>query len=284
MIFPEQRRAEFRLTEINFKLRDLELQTHTRKTISKSLQNEFKIIFEKLRDPSLRAIFTISDINFIRFQEHRISSDSSRNTFVHGIVMVRNRVADALRHIRDRHQTEFRTGLLPPPNELELRIRELESQINENNNDDDSELEEITLESLKNKKILFGIMPFASEFNDVWEGAVKRSAKSNSLFPLRVDMITQSSDISDDIINAIKKANVIVVDVTKNNPNVMFEFGYALALKKSPIVISQSTDYLSFDIQNMRTIIYQNTWQGIEKLNTELSRFIKGTSNQKRRK
>ncbi len=71
-------------------------------------------------------------------------------------------------------------------------------------------------------------------------------------------------------------ADIVVIDVTGNNANVMFEFGFTLALNKKLVVISQSTDYLTFDIKNLRTLIYINTWQGIENLHKDLQPFIKG--------
>jgi len=79
----------------------------------------------------------------------------------------------------------------------------------------------------------------------------------------------------DDIVAAIELAEVIVVDVTGNNPNVMFEFGFALAKGKPHAVISQSTEFLTFDIKNLRTLIYKNSWQGIERLYKDLQGFIK---------
>lgn len=55
----------------------------------------------------------------------------------------------------------------------------------------------------------------------------------------------------------------------------MFELGYALAKKKPYIIISQSADDLPFDIKSIRTIVYQNTWSGIETLRTKVIEFIK---------
>jgi hypothetical protein len=52
---------------------------------------------------------------------------------------------------------------------------------------------------------------------------------------------------------------------------------YALALKKKHIIIGQSADFLTFDIQNIRTLLHKNTWKGIEQLHLDLQNFIKGT-------
>jgi hypothetical protein len=141
----------------------------------------------------------------------------------------------------------------------------------------------VTLESLESKRVLFAIMPFADEFADVWSGGIKRAASGTGLTPLRIDMITKTSEITDDIVKVIRMAEVVVVDVTRNNANVMFEFGFALALKKPYVVISQSTEYLTFDIKNFRSVIYQNSWQGIESLHKDLHSYIRGANSKSKK-
>jgi len=74
-----------------------------------------------------------------------------------------------------------------------------------------------------------------------------------------------------------------IVDVTGNNPNVMFELGYAVAKSKPHIIISQSVDYLPFDIRNIRTIVYANSWGGIEELRGKIQEFLKENSQGLRR-
>jgi hypothetical protein len=252
------------------------------KQISERMKEEIREIIDLLTtDPILRGYQTISDVKYFRYlTSKKISSRSSL------LMMIAN-IESRLREIRSR-EMNMRGQQIPYtiPNMLESQIQN-ETQIRESKIQEDIsdvELEEITLDSLKGKKVLFGIMPFDSEFIDVWDGAIKRAAKNTGFYPLRIDMITKSSDITDDIIEVIRQSKIVVIDVTKNNPNVMFEFGYALALKKTPVVISQSTDYLSFDIKNMRTIVYQNSWKGIEKLNGELQKFIKSSDKKTSKK
>jgi hypothetical protein len=119
---------------------------------------------------------------------------------------------------------------------LEERIHELEGQLKSVVDTALSQvppLEDnaVTLDSLKGKRVLFAIMPFQEDFQDVWIGGIQRAANGTGLTPLRIDSITTSAEITDDIVGAIKLSELVVVDVTKNNPNVMFEFGFALALK-----------------------------------------------------
>ena len=202
--------------------------------------------------------------------------------------MVRNN-EQARELLRDVRQFILSLSSALQSSAMEARLHELEGQLKtvaeapvEESGFPEGEV--VTLESLAGKKVLFAIMPFADEFTDVWAGGIKRAASGTGLTPIRIDMITKTSDITDDIVKVIQMAETVVVDVTGNNPNVMFEFGFALALKKSHVVISQSTEYLTFDIKSLRTLIYRNSWQGIETLHRELQTYIRGAKTPKPRK
>ncbi len=183
--------------------------------------------------------------------------------------------------LRDTRQYIFAFSSFARAHAVEDRLHELESRMQSvaegaaapSPTDEEAVF---TLDTLKQKRVLFTIMPFHPDFDDVWAGGIQRAASGTGLTPVRIDMLSKSSEITDDIVEAIGLAEIVVVDVTRNNPNVMFEFGFALALKKPHAVISQSTEFLTFDIKNVRTLIYQNTWRGIETLHKELQKFIKG--------
>lgn len=141
--------------------------------------------------------------------------------------------------------------------------------------EDDAAPTKITDQQLTDERTVFVIMPFAAEFGDVWKGGIQRAAKEEGFHPIRVDMINRSTNITDDIVASIEKCRLAIVDVTKNNPNVMFELGYAIAKGKKNIIISQSADFLPFDIRNIRTIVYANTWSGVEDLKGRIQEFLK---------
>lgn len=133
----------------------------------------------------------------------------------------------------------------------------------------------VTDQQLTDERTVFVIMPFSADFSDVWKGGIQRAAQAEGFNPIRVDMINRSTNITDDIVSSIEKCRLAIVDVTKNNPNVMFELGYAIAKGKKNIIISQSADFLPFDIRNIRTIVYANTWSGIEELKGRIQEFLK---------
>lgn len=153
---------------------------------------------------------------------------------------------------------------------LKEKIEKLEQQLYDNS--ENTTNEEIDIED---SSTVFVIMPFNKDFNDVWKGGIEKAAKNEGYKPIRVDMLHKSSNITDDIIESIKKCKISIVDVSTNNPNVMFELGFTIALNKPNIIISQSVEYLPFDIRNIRTILYDNTWSGIEELRVKIQEFLK---------
>ncbi len=130
------------------------------------------------------------------------------------------------------------------------------------------------------KEKVFVIMPFESIFDDVWKGAIERACGNKEYGCMRVDKISLSSWITDDIINYIDIADFVIADITGSNSNVMFELGWALALKKKPIVIRQKDDLnpVPFDVKDIRFIPYVNSWSGIEALFKETCEFLQSTS------
>lgn len=158
---------------------------------------------------------------------------------------------------------------------LREKLTALEEQLSDNSDGQVSSVD------TSEESSVFVIMPFRIEFNDVWKGAIQRAAQAEKFHAIRVDMINRSTNITDDIVESIKKCHLAIVDVTDNNPNVMFELGYTLASQKPNIIISQSADYLPFDIRNIRTIIYTNSWSGIEELRTKIQDFLKEFSPSK---
>src|SRR5262249_23549148 len=102
--------------------------------------------------------------------------------------------------VRDVRQYQVALASVARAQDLEQRLHDLEGQLRAvpETAVTDSETpttDVVTLASLKNKRVLFSIMPFAKEFNDVWMGGIKRAASGTGLTAVRIDMITQSSEI-----------------------------------------------------------------------------------------
>ena len=121
------------------------------------------------------------------------------------------------------------------------------------------------------------MMPFSAEFAAVYE-AIKQATNRCSLRCLRVDDIWEESAIIQDIFNLIFKAQVVIVDFSGKNPNVMYETGIAHTLGKHVIPISQTLDDVPFDIRHHRVLRYLPNTEGMLKLSSDLATKLRQVS------
>ena len=111
---------------------------------------------------------------------------------------------------------------------------------------------------------VFVIMPFDKEFNDVWMGAIDRACRSERFGCLRVDQVSLSTWITEDIKQYIEAADVVITDISGSNPNVMFELGWALAKGKSPIVIRNQDTPNPVPLMSKTSDTYRTRIPGVE--------------------
>ena len=109
-------------------------------------------------------------------------------------------------------------------------------------------------------RTVFIMMPFAAEFDDVYS-TIKDSvtAVDSSMKVTRLDEIRAAGSITEDLLAEIRSSTICLADVTDANPNVMWELGFAAALGKPVIAISQGSDKLPFDIKDVRTLAYSRS-------------------------
>jgi hypothetical protein len=114
------------------------------------------------------------------------------------------------------------------------------------------------------------MMPMRSEFTSVHK-AIARACKNARLRCLRADDIWEESTIVQDIFNLVFRAQVIVVDFTGKNSNVMYETGIAHTLGKHVVPISQSLDDVPFDLMHHRVLKYLANAEGLKELESKLT-------------
>jgi hypothetical protein len=104
----------------------------------------------------------------------------------------------------------------------------------------------------------FVIMPFAAEFDDVYD-LIKQaiSEVDDGLKVVRLDEVRAAGRISEDLVHELSTSTLCVADVTGGNANVMWEVGFATALKKPLIVLNQEYEDLPFDIADLRAVMYE---------------------------
>jgi hypothetical protein len=105
----------------------------------------------------------------------------------------------------------------------------------------------------------FVIMPFDREFEDVYatiKSSVESATASASGRCFRLDESQPAGRITDRLLRELESASVCIADLTGNKPNVMWELGYAMALGRPAIIITQRLSDLPFDIRDMQSLEY----------------------------
>jgi hypothetical protein len=123
------------------------------------------------------------------------------------------------------------------------------------------------LRSTTPKPFIFVLMPFSHDFNDIYKFGIKGAAEAVDAYAERVDEQMYTEGILDRIYNQINKADVIIADMTGQNPNVFYEVGYAHALGKIVLLLTQEANDIPFDLKHRPHIVYGGS---IDSLKTEL--------------
>ena len=114
------------------------------------------------------------------------------------------------------------------------------------------------------------MMPMNREFTDVYR-ALQRACDGVGLRCMRADDIWEDSVIVQDIFTLVFQSQIVIVDFSGRNSNVMYETGIAHTLGKNVVPISQSLDDVPFDLRHHRVLRYLANEEGLTELQSKLS-------------
>ncbi len=102
------------------------------------------------------------------------------------------------------------------------------------------------------------ITPFDAAGRRVLD-AVRRALEEIHVEVFRMDDIAPGAVWANAITDAVRSSDFLVVDVTQQNPNVLYELGFAHALRKPTILIasSEATGKLPSDLAGFQYIVYE---------------------------
>ncbi len=103
---------------------------------------------------------------------------------------------------------------------------------------------------------VFVLMPFADGFNDIYRVGIKEPLEQLGVRCERVDEIQFTGNVMERVFESIRSARLIVADMTGRNPNVFYEVGYAHALGKRTVLLTQAADDIPFDLRGENHIVY----------------------------
>lgn len=122
----------------------------------------------------------------------------------------------------------------------------------------------------------FVIMPFAPDFDEIYNLFIATTLASAGFEVFRADTILSQRNILEDVVSSIAESDLIVADLTGSNPNVYYELGLAHALGKRVLLLTQSIEDLPFDLRSYRVIAYDTHFASIQKAKEDLTAFAIG--------
>ncbi|UCE36702.1 MAG: hypothetical protein JSW00_14475 [Thermoplasmata archaeon] len=103
---------------------------------------------------------------------------------------------------------------------------------------------------------VFVAMPFAEEFENVYDFGIRLPIIEKQFQPIRTDKKYFVGSVLREIQNRIQKSILVIADISTLNPNVMFELGYAQGCGKPTIIICRTGEKLPFNVSGMNIIFY----------------------------
>lgn len=143
--------------------------------------------------------------------------------------------------------------------------------------DSTSDKLEVQVDADVQKGYAFIAMPIAPDDPQVEDvlDAIKEAAKRCGIHAERVDEPQSNDRITDRILESIRKAEYVIVDLTGARPNVFYEAGYAQGLRKTPIYVAREGTKLEFDLKDYPIIFFR----GMKDLKDSLERRLRGLAD-----
>lgn len=120
-----------------------------------------------------------------------------------------------------------------------------------------------------NKRICFVVMGFGKkkdpetnrtiDLDQTYQHIIRPAVKACDMECVRADEITDTGLIDRGMYALLYRADVVIADVSTNNPNAIYELGVRHTLKKhSTIIIKEGKGNIPFDINHNRVLNYEH--------------------------
>lgn len=119
---------------------------------------------------------------------------------------------------------------------------------------------------MNDKKKCFVIMPFSDtkscteqKWTEIFEYIIKPAVEKSRLGYECERSVAERENIIKGILEALNKANVVIADLTDNNPNVFYELGVRHTLANRTILIAQGEEHIPFDLRPYPVAFYSES-------------------------
>jgi len=122
------------------------------------------------------------------------------------------------------------------------------------------------------KRHVFVAMPYAEEFEDVYEFGIYGPVRRCGFICERVDQAAFTGDILQRIRQRIETADLVIADLSGARPNVYLEVGYAWGKGIPVVFVARDGEEPHFDVKAHRCLYYRT----IKQLARDLEKLILG--------
>jgi hypothetical protein len=126
------------------------------------------------------------------------------------------------------------------------------------------------------KKSVFVAMPFAEEFEDIYQFGIYAAVRRLGYVCEKVDESAFTGNIVERIIEGIKNAEFVIADLSLERTNVYLEVGFAWGLNRPVILVAREGQRLHFDLSHHKCLFYRT----IGKLSESLEKTIRDMPGQ----
>jgi hypothetical protein len=130
--------------------------------------------------------------------------------------------------------------------------------------------------SRKSLDTCFVMMPFGTWFDRYYKEIYQPAISSADYDPKRADELFSSGSVVEQIWEEIRKASVLLADLSNRNANVFYELGLAHAIGKPVVFTAGNIDDVPFDLRHLRVIVYdvrEPNWS--EKLREAITDYLR---------
>jgi len=103
----------------------------------------------------------------------------------------------------------------------------------------------------------FVMMPFGDWFDKYYQEIYASAIREAGFEPVRADELFATGTVVEQIWEQIKKAKVLLADLTDRNANVFYELGLAHAAGKPVVFIAPKVEDVPYDLRHLRVILYE---------------------------
>ena len=126
------------------------------------------------------------------------------------------------------------------------------------------------------KRRMFVAMPFTRRMRDVWRFGIRGPVRRAGLLCERMDEEYFTGGILERVKKSIEDADLVIADLTGDNPNVFLEVGYAWGRQRPTLFLCRQhkgkNPKLPFDVGNQKCLFYEDATD----LEERLTRHLKG--------